>query len=117
MSKPIFHAIHFKTNACFDDEFCWRDEAGAVFDFSGCTARMQVRDVATGALILELTTVNGRIVLASTDPNIKLHVEETDLAALAEATGRWDMLILYPSGHTEAFPLEGSATISKGVTV
>lgn len=117
MSKPVFHALTFKTNACFDEQFCWKQETGVPYNFIGSTARMQVRDAATGALIIELTTANGRIVLGNADPNITMHVEETDLAALAPAKGVWDLLIFYPTGHTVAFPLEGSAEIIKGVTV
>lgn len=117
MSKPIFHGLTIKTNVCFDEEFCWKDELGAVYNFTGATAKMQVRDAATGALVIELTTANGRIVLGNADPNIVLHIEETDLAVLSAATCAWDLIILYPSGHTEAFPLEGPVTISKGTTV
>lgn len=117
MSKSIFLELVIKTNVCFDEEYCWRDELGAVYDLSAAGAKMQIRDAATGALIIELTTANGRIVLGATDPNIKLHIEETDLAALVPAKATWDLLILYPTGHTEAFPLEGPATIVKGVTI
>lgn len=116
MGKPVFYELTLKTNVCFDEQYCWKDELGAAYDFTGCTARMQLRDAATGALILELSTANGRIVLGSTDPNIVLHVEETDLAALAPAKASWDLLILYPTGHTVAFPLEGVATITQGST-
>lgn len=116
MSKPIFHELTIKTNVCFDEEFCWKDEFGAVYNFTGATAKMHVRDAATGALVIELTTANGRIVLGNADPNIVLHIEETDLAALASATCVWDLIILYPNGHTVAFPLEGAANIVKGAT-
>lgn len=107
--------------ATFSREITWRDETNAIVDTTGYTARMHVRDEKNSTTtLLELTTTNGRITLASgaVSPNITLTVTDEDTALLD-----WDPrkrvpydLELESSGGVVTRLLEGHVQLSKEVT-
>lgn len=66
---------------------------------AGYTARMQIRQSLTApAFLLELTTVNGRIVIDDTAKTITLTIAATDTAAIAWKTGVYDLEMVSPGG-------------------
>lgn len=82
--------ICFEQGAVFDVLMTWREKAApqTPIDLTGFTARMKVvfnQGETNEALVLELTTGNGRIILGGTAGTIRLLVTATDTAALTEA--------------------------------
>jgi len=119
MSDRHFEHLTIRTNACFDFPLGLADENNVPDDLTGQAARLQFRTVDTGELVVELSTTNGRITLGAGEWNFVAHLEEDDCAALAPFAGRplkWDGILIYTTGHTEALPIEGSAEVVVGVT-
>jgi len=113
----IEHKLTVRTNADFDETFNWTDENGATYALAGLSAEMQIRDSETDEVIVELTTANSRLTLASADPNISMHIDKTVCELLAPTkAAEWDLVITYGDGSIEVFPLAGPAEIVKGVT-
>jgi hypothetical protein len=108
----------------FREALNWTDADGNQIDLTGYTARMQVRKSVTAeAVELELTTANGRIVLAPVvgppPYNILLVVAASVTAAL-EATPfdrkwRYD-LELVPAGGQVRRTLKGKFVVDLEVT-
>lgn len=69
-------------------------------DMAGCSARMQVRaDAGSSEVLLELTTVNGGIVIDTTAKTITLKMSAAETAALAWSRGVTDIEIVSASGQ------------------
>lgn len=69
---PAAYSMTVVRGATWEDELTYTDEAGAAVDLTGYQARMQVRTMAgrygtstTDTLLLELTTANGLLVIAT----------------------------------------------------
>lgn len=60
---PAFVLLRIYQGQTFRDTVTLTDNAGVPIDLSGRSARMQIREHRAGALIIELTTENGRITL------------------------------------------------------
>ena len=80
----------------------------------GSTAKMQVRNAA-GALIIELSTVNGRIVLGGKNGKIKLTISGDDTAALVPGSYVYD-LKLTSGANQPVRILQGRFIVSAEVT-
>ncbi len=88
----------------------------APIDLTGCTARMQVRaDVESPLVLIELSTLNGRIVLGGAAGTVDLGIAATDTAAMAWTSGVWDLEITHPGGDVSRLA-EGSISVSPEVT-
>lgn len=69
-------------------------------DYTGCTARMQLRpEVASSAVLLECTTENGRIELAGNTLTLVLSAADTAALKFDEAIGHVE--VVRPSGDVE----------------
>lgn len=67
-------------------------------DLTGWTARMQIRDnVSAVAVLLELTTENGRIALGGVAGTITLNVNAADTAAIQWTKGVFDLELVNPA--------------------
>ena len=66
MPLPVKRKLRITQGATFNAGWTWKP-GGVPADFTGCRARMQVRpDIDSPAVLLELTTENGGIVLGAT---------------------------------------------------
>lgn len=93
----------------------WR-AGGFAVDFTGCTARMQVRsEVESPTVLLELTTENGGITLGGIDGTVALYVSATETAAIGWESGVFDMEIEWPGGDVSRI-VQGSISVSPEVT-
>jgi hypothetical protein len=91
-------------------------EPSSPVDLSGYTAKMQVRSKPESkAVILELSTSNGRIVLNETTGSIRLFVAATDTENLSSCKDAVYDLFLY-NGATKTPVLKGNVIISETVT-
>lgn len=103
--------------ATFSLPLTWQDASGATINLTGYTALMQVRD-STGALIIELSTTDGRIVVGAAAPNIVLGIAAPDVEALpAQGAAAWsyDLLLTSPGGVVTRL-LAGSFAVAPGVS-
>lgn len=93
------------------------DEAGLVpIDLTGYTARMQIRDVDSNALLHSLTTEDGGLTLGGAAGTIALSISATDTAAFEWTTGKYDLELVAPSGFVTSL-LAGSVVVTAEVTV
>jgi hypothetical protein len=84
-------------------------------NLTGYTARMQVRErVESSAVLLELTTENGRITIDGPTGTVTLALTATETAAIDWAAGVYDLELV--DGATVYRPLEGRVRIDPEVT-
>jgi hypothetical protein len=92
-----------------------KDQAGNTADLTGYTAHLQVRDYPEApSTLLDLSTANGGIVIASNRLLIVLSAAQT--AALTWWHGVYDMFLTSPNG-TRYRILQGEAEVSEAVTI
>ena len=116
MTTPAKLKFTIYQGATFRKRLKWTAPSGTPVDLTGCTARMQVRsEVASPDALLELTTVNGGIVLGGALGTIDLYVSDEDTGAIAWDGGVWDLEIVHPGGEVTRLA-QGSVSVSPEVT-
>lgn len=85
--------------ATLDRPLVWKDGAGLPMVLTGYTARMQVRQsVSAPAILLELTTENGGIVITAATGTITLTQTPAQTAAYTWRRGVYDLELVSPLG-------------------
>ena len=85
-------------------------------DMTGYTAKMSVKDVVGGAVLLSLDTTAGSIVIDNTNKSITLLLTPTVTAALLWTKGVYDIEMIAPTGVS--YPLAyGTVTVTDAVTL
>lgn len=85
-------------------------------DLAGFTARLQIRkSVSSAAFLVELTTLNGGILLDNVEKTIKLFMSAADTAALSFTSGVFSLEMVSATGTVTSL-LEGAVVVSKEVT-
>ena len=116
MTTPAKLKFTIYQGATFRRRLSWRTVSGAPINLTGCTARMQVReDIDAPAVLLELSTDNGRIVLGGTAGTVDLLVDAVTTAAIAWESGVWDLEIAHPGGDVTRLA-EGGIGVRREVT-
>lgn len=100
----------------FTHNLTYKNKSGSVIDLSTYTAKMQVRDKTTNALILELSTTDASIVLSATAPNIVLLKDAHLTNNLRVGEHRHD-LVLRSHEVIVAVKLAGKFTVEQKCTV
>lgn len=102
--------------ATWSQNITWRNGLSrALIDVSGYSARMQVRsDVSAAAVLVELTTANGRITLGGINGKITLALSAAETAALAPGTYVYDLELVVASEVTRV--LQGNFIVIAEVT-
>jgi hypothetical protein len=99
-----------------DKAFVWKDSAGAVINLSGYTARMQIRQtVSSSTVLLELTTLNNRIIITPGEGKVRLLVAAADTAAITWQRGKYDLELMSSTGTVTRL-LYGDVEVSREVT-
>lgn len=81
--RPAQITLSIYQGQTFDDEIVFEDGAGDPLDFTGSTARMQIRRaLPDDEVILELTTTNGMINALADDGLVKFNVNAGETADL-----------------------------------
>ena len=116
MSLPIKRKLTILQGATFRRRWTWKP-GGVPMDFTGCTARLQVRaEIESVDVLLELTTENGGIVLGGAAGTIDLWVGATETTTFTWDSGVWALEIQYPTGADYVDRLiEGSIVVSPEV--
>ncbi len=108
--------LYIEQGATYAQPIVWKDSNGDAVDLTGYTARMQVRKtISATAVIIELTTENGRITLGGDNGTITLEITAEDTAALEQFAGVYDLELEASNGFVTRL-LEGQVTVSKEVT-
>lgn len=96
----------------------YKDPAKKPIQFTGYTARMQVRDNDPAeTLILELTTENGGIELGDTDGSITLYVTDDVMIDIPEGLYLYDLELVAPSAELYVYKiLQGNFAVRAEVT-
>lgn len=121
--KSTFILLHMRQGTTFSLQLTLTGDDGAPLDFTGKTARMQVRRERGGPLLLELTTENGRLALDA-QGHIDFLVDAETLAAINVPRGydylewEYDFELVTPGPpDTVERPLYGAVVFQPEVTV
>lgn len=88
-----------------------------VLDLSTYSAKLQVRKSYSTPILLELNSIDGSIVLVSSEPNITLHFFKEKTESISVTEGMiYDLEITSATGLVSRV-IEGSFSLSKQVTV
>jgi hypothetical protein len=99
-----------------DKAFVWKDSTGTVINLSGYTARMQIRQtVSSTTVLLELTTLNNRIIITPSEGKIRLLVAAADTGAITWQRGKYDLELVSSTGTVTRL-LYGDVEVSREVT-
>lgn len=116
MTKPAKLKFTIYQGATFRKRLTWKSPSGVPIDLTGCTARMQVRsEVGSPTVLIELSTVNDRIVLGGANGTTDLYISDEDTAAIAWDGGVFDIEITHPGGDVTRLG-QGYLNVSLEVT-
>lgn len=117
---PIAWTLQIYQGATLDERRVWKSgasrESARPVDLTGAKARMQVRSsVDSPAVLLELTTENGRIRLGGPSGAIELHLSAQETAAIEWESGVHDLEIEFAGGQVRRL-FAGRVKVSREVT-
>lgn len=116
--------ISLEQGATYRDSFTWRQEDGSVpptgpiIDLTGATARMQIRPTVSDAtILLDLTTVNGGLIIhpGLVSPNLEIYITDVQTTGLTFTTAVYDLEVVFPNGDVTRL-LKGNVTLDPEVT-
>lgn len=84
-------------------------------DLTGATGRMQIRTKQGGAILLNATTENGKIVLGGAAGTVAIELSGADTEAIAVKSALYDLEITMASGADFRL-LQGRVTVSPNIT-
>lgn len=116
-AKPFKYKIEIVQGATLRDTVTWKvGEPSAPVDLTGATARMQVRDkLSSPAVLLELTSDNGGIVLGGAAGTVTLYMDDAATAAITWSAGVYDLEVVLAGGDVRRL-LAGAAVVLPEVT-
>lgn len=89
---------------------------GTVVDLTGCTARMHARTkVSDAAVLLDLTTTNGGLVLGDALGTVEIKLTAAQTAAITWTSAVYDLEVEFGNGDVRRL-LQGSISVSPEVT-
>ena len=115
MTAAVYDFV-IEQGATLDKSFIWKDSTGTVINLSGYTARMQIRPTAVAStVLLELTTLNNRIIITAGQGKIQLLVSAADTSAITWQRGKYDLELVSSTGVVTRL-LSGDVEISREIT-
>jgi hypothetical protein len=84
-------------------------------DLTGYTALMQVRQFTDSSVTVELSTANGKIVIAPGLGQINLTLTSAQTTAIAANTYQYDLNLTSPNGYVYKI-LQGAFVVNNSVT-
>jgi hypothetical protein len=94
----------------------YKDSLGAPVNLTGYSAKMQIRpSISSEEVLLELSTVNGKIVIVPLLGKLTLTMSPADTSALTSRRARYDLEITAGDGSVTRL-IEGEITVSREVT-
>jgi hypothetical protein len=118
MSSPAgLYNIVADQGSTFARTILWRDPAKKPILMEGYKARMQVRKTTDSAIVLELTTENGRISLHPTNGQISLLISDEVMATIPEDKYLYDLELIGPTASIYVYKLlQGNFVVRSEVT-
>ena len=114
MTAPIYN-FTIMQGSTFQRIITKKDASGTPVNLTGYTARMQARNDLNSAVVLDLTTENGGIVLGGVAGTIELNITATATASLiAPNTLIYDLELV--NGAVVNRQLQGEIRVSAEVT-
>lgn len=107
--------LKIEQRATFTKTLFYKDKFKKPIKLTGFTARMQARD-SGGALLLELSTENGRLVIDPAAGKITMKLTPAETTALDFDTALYDLLLIAPGDIEDKRLMEGRITLSPGQT-
>lgn len=108
------YQIRIEQGATFQLMIDWKDANGTLVPLAGYSAKMQVRNVVGGTLIVEASTTNSRITFPQAG-RIQIVIDHTTTNGLSPQTAVYDLILTDPSNVVTRL-LEGPALIAGAVT-
>jgi hypothetical protein len=93
----------------------WKDSAGDRVNLTGYSARMQIRSSYDTAVLLELSTALGTIIITPASGTITLVLSNVTTAAIDWRKARYDLELTAPNGTVTRL-LEGYIYVSREIT-
>ena len=118
--QPAKYDLNAKAGTTFRKVFTYEDPNGDPMDFSGYSARMQLRAAYEDpAVVLELTTENGRIEFGPDAGQLSLYIADGDTTPLApdyiKVNYVYDLELVAPNDDVLS-PLYGKFIVKPEVT-
>ena len=103
--------------ASFSKLVTWKTGTPAVaVNLTGCTARAHVREtLEAAAVLLDLSTANGKIVLGGSAGTVEITLSATETAAINWRAAVYDLEITFPDATVRRL-MHGSVSVSPEVT-
>lgn len=110
--------ITIEQGAVFRKVLTWTDSEDAPINLTGYTALMQIRKEDTGGdVIIELSTLNDKIVITPAEGKIELFIPATETAEFSFDSAYYDLELIPPSEEDETVRLlQGKVTLSTEIT-
>ena len=116
MSAAKINLPVIEQGATYRHTLYWKDVDGLPIDLTVCTVKMQIRaTVDSSAVICELSTVNGRLILTAIEGKIELVVSSSITRVLKPMTAVYDLEVTFPTGDVVRL-IEGSVVVKAEVT-
>jgi hypothetical protein len=107
--------LNIDQGATFERTITVKNPDGSLFDLSGYSARMQIREeIDSAEFQVELTTDNGGITLGDTDGTIDLYMSHSVTSTLDDE-GVYDIELVAPNGKVSRL-LKGKVRVDYEVT-
>lgn len=116
--KPANFPLNVLQGANYTRTITWKvgDPAGPV-DFSGCTARAQIRTtVQAKNVLLEMTTENGRLALGGPAGTLTIDLDEAATSQLPAGDAVYDLELVYPVSGRVVRLMAGIVRVNPQVT-
>lgn len=112
--------IKVEAGATYRQQIVWSDTAGIPIDLTACVARMQVRKkIDDAAVMLELTTENGGIVLGGVAGSVDIVITDDQTNTLGNGVYDLEIVMALQEGQTRPDVVRllfGAVEVSKNVT-
>ena len=120
--SAVNRTLEIEQGATFTLGFNWHQPdavdptlPGTPYDLTGWIARLQIRKSQGSPVLLDASTVNGKIVLGTTNGRVDIKFTDEDTDALTTTSALYDLELENPAGDVFRL-LEGSVSISKNIT-
>jgi len=109
--------LYIEQGAKFTLDFIWEtsDVIPVPINLTGATAKMQIREKQQGAVYLDATSANSKIILGTTNGLVSLRFTATDTTLLIKRRLKYDLEISLPSSDPVRV-LEGTVSVSPNIT-
>jgi hypothetical protein len=115
VSKPAKLNLVVREGATFRKPLRLLDARKKAVNLTGMTIRAEFRDKPDGALLMELTVGNGRLVVTPLTGQVVLVLTAAETEAITFAKAVWDLKVTQTNGDV-VYPLAGSVIVERSVT-